>query len=316
MDKPFVSVVMPAYNGERFLRESLDSVLAQTYPNLEIVVVDDGSTDGTPGLLLSYEERLVVVTQQNEGVAKARNAGIHRAGGALIAFIDQDDLWAPTKIEKQVALLEEDERVGLVHTATAYFDNATQSFRQPLCESCHPESAVGDCFERLLLGNTLTQSSVMVRKTVLEEVGLFDPLSAKNSCQDYDLWLRVARVCRFGYLPEKLTTFRLHPDQGTWDRRTILTDELNVLRRAVGLQDDFPEHLRRRFADLYEELAIAHLDAFDRVAAQAFAGKAYRLKRTRRRAVLWTACLLPGPLLFPLRRLRDRLLRRQGNHVE
>jgi len=103
---PLVSVIIPAYNATAFLGETLDSVLAQTYPNLEIIVVDDGSTDDTPDLLGSYGDRIRVLRQANSGQATARNHGAREAHGELLAFLDSDDLWDPDKIARQVELLD------------------------------------------------------------------------------------------------------------------------------------------------------------------------------------------------------------------
>ena len=110
-----VTVVIPVYNGGRYLRESIDSVLAQTFHDYEIVCVDDGSTDDSPVLLQEYGQRLRVVRQENSGQSAARNVGVKLARGEYIAFLDQDDVWYPSKVQNQVAVLDAEPDVVLVH---------------------------------------------------------------------------------------------------------------------------------------------------------------------------------------------------------
>src|SRR5262249_24365681 len=158
MTGPLVSVVMPVYNGEKYLRHSVETVLAQSYWPLELVAVDDGSTDGSAGLLASYGAPVRVVRQTNAGVAAARDAGIAAARGELIAFLDQDDWWRPTKVARQVALFRADPALGLVHTAAVYYDDTRGAY----VDGSPPEAAglVGHCLERLLLRNAISNSSV------------------------------------------------------------------------------------------------------------------------------------------------------------
>src|SRR5258708_4350216 len=118
------SVVIPAYNHARFLRETIESVLVQTLPPDEVIVVDDGSTDETPAILASYSSRLTVVRQDNRGFSAARNTGAARASGDVIAFLDSDALWLPTKLERQIVRLTADPDLGLVHCGVEEIDAA------------------------------------------------------------------------------------------------------------------------------------------------------------------------------------------------
>ena len=115
-DAPLVSCIIPVFNGARFLGEAVDSILAQTYRPCEVIVVDDGSTDATGDVIAGYGERVVAVRQPNRGEAAARNAGVRAARGALVAFLDADDLWGPEKLTRQAAKLGEDPRIDLCFT--------------------------------------------------------------------------------------------------------------------------------------------------------------------------------------------------------
>src|SRR5581483_6931540 len=149
---------------------------------------------------------------------------IRAARGEWIAFLDQDDWWLPEKIARQMACVQNDARIGLVHTATRHFDTAQGEFVG--ASGPATTALTGDCLERLLLGNGIYNSSALVRRTALDQVGLLDTAIEGNTVQDYDLWLRVARKFALAVVPEPLTVWRLHPNQGYWSRRQMLTQEL------------------------------------------------------------------------------------------
>jgi glycosyltransferase involved in cell wall biosynthesis len=300
---------MPVYNGEKYLRRSVESVFAQTYRPIELVAVDDGSTDGSAELLASYGDRLVLVRQENAGVSRARNAGIRSARGELVAFLDQDDWWLPEKVQRQVDCFGADSRLGLVHTATVHFDEARSAF----VGGSPPEAAAlaGACYERLLLRNAIYNSSVMVRQCVFTTVGGMDTTIPGNSVQDYELWLRIARQFPFGFVAEPLTVWRLHPGQGYWNRRKMLTEELRLLERYTSGR--FTGPLRPRFARLLEELGLAHLEARESAPARRYFGRALRTQPSRRNAMLYALSFLPGGCAERLLHLRARLRRLAGH---
>jgi glycosyltransferase involved in cell wall biosynthesis len=307
MSAPLVSVVVPVYNGSRYLRQALDSALGQTYRSLEVVVVDDGSTDSSPEIIASYGSRIRPLRQPNGGVALARNAGLRASAGDLIAFLDQDDWWLPEKVEKQVALFRADAELGLVHTGILQYSENAGAFVDSVYVTDRSPRLQGRCYGELLQGNAIFNSSVMIRRSVLDNSGLFDPSLAGNTCQDYDLWLRIARHHTLDYIPEQLAVLRLHGEQGTWNRRDMLGDELRLLERALGRQGlhGSPE-IRARVAELLHDLGMAHLDAnAPRLARRCFA-RALRLRWERRLALLYVVSLLPGKGINWLRRQRAR----------
>jgi glycosyltransferase involved in cell wall biosynthesis len=306
MHRPLVSVVVPVYNGARYLRRAIDSALAQTYRDVEVLVVDDGSKDDSPEVIAGYGPRLRALRQANGGVARARNAAIRASSGELIAFLDQDDWWLPGKVAAQVQRLLAEPEVGLAHTSVLQYSEAAGSFVE-----VYPTEASaglqGHCYERLLLGNGIFNSSVMVRSAVLADVGVLDAAMPGNTVQDYDLWLRVARRHRLAYVPERLTVIGLHGDQGTRDRRAMLTDELGLLERVLGRRGlQASPAMRSRVAALLDQLGVAHLDAGDPRRARPCFGRAVGLRRSVRTASLYAVSFLPPGAIDWVRRHRRR----------
>jgi glycosyltransferase involved in cell wall biosynthesis len=302
MERPLVSVVIPVYNGQPYLRQAIESALGQTYAPLEVIAVNDGSTDGSAGEIACYGDRVVALHQANAGVGAARNAGAQRASGRFIAFLDQDDWWEPEKVAAQVARFEAEPEVGLVHTNVKHYSEASATFVGPLNPLARPETLVGDCYPLLLAGNAIYNSSVMVRTSVLRRVGVCDPRIVGNSIQDYDLWLRLARVSRLAFLAEPLTVIRMHNTQGTWDRRRMLGEESKLCERILAEDRSLATSgMRRRMARLYEELGTAHLDFGELALARRNYGRSFRWSPTRRAAIRFAACFLP---LSAIRRLQ------------
>lgn len=201
---PLVSVVIPAYNAERFLARTLQSVLTQTYRYLEVLVVDDGSQDATWAIvaqLAQQDARLRLLSQSNRGVAAARNLAIQHAQGDLIAPIDADDLWSATHLSQLVeCLVTSPDTVGLAYSWSINIDEKDQ----PLA-GFHAAKITGAVYPTLLCHNFLGNAScTLIRRSVLEQVGLYsEQFQSQNApgCEDWDLYLRIAAVCAFGVVP-------------------------------------------------------------------------------------------------------------------
>jgi glycosyltransferase involved in cell wall biosynthesis len=216
---PLVSVIVPAYNCERYLGAALQSALDQDYPNKEIIVVDDGSTDGTPQVLSAFGSRIAVVRQQNAGAAAARNAAIARARGKYFALLDSDDLWLPRKLTVQVAYLEAHPEVGMVYSAwREWHADAQGNFEPPTGANATIDSAIDEAgsgwlYNRLLLESIIHTTTAVIRADVARQVGPFD-LSLKRG-QDYDYWLRISRVTPIHKLRAVLSLYRIHGESIT-----------------------------------------------------------------------------------------------------
>lgn len=201
MSLPSVSVIIPAYNAAAFVRRAVDSALAQTWVDREVLVVDDGSTDGTLDALAGYGDGLRLLTQANAGPAAARNRGLHEARGRYVAFLDADDWWLPTKLERQVALLEIRPDLGFCSTATRVVtEDGSQAGDWP----CVPlkDSLLETLFVRSAAVSGST-SGVLARRQLVLDAGGFD--ESLRGFEDPDLWIRLAARAGYACIPEPLT---------------------------------------------------------------------------------------------------------------
>lgn len=276
--EPLVSVVMPAHNAAPFLREAIESVLAQTYPYFELLVIDDGSTDDTRAVAAAIGEgdpRLRVLAQPHGGIAASRNAGLKIARGQYLAWLDADDLCMPGRLEAQVAALEADP--GLVIVGSAFYaidDSESQPAIQPMPET---DSAIR---WHCLFHTPFVQSSVMLRLEAVRSRGLaYDP--ALPPVEDYDLWSRLLRHGRGRNLPQPLVRYRLHPAQASraapdevWKLASRVAQR-NLADLGVALSYEAVSRLRawyyqfpRRFSAADLPLADALLDVLDRFSLQ------------------------------------------------
>jgi glycosyltransferase involved in cell wall biosynthesis len=247
---PLVSVIIPAHNAAPFVAATLDSALAQTLDDLEIIVVDDGSTDGTAEVLTGYRDRIRVLHQEPSGPSSARNRGAEVARGEWLAFLDADDLWREEKLERQLEIAGED--IDLVHTGTEIFGDSSSRDRY--------RSVVTDrgcLFESLLRRNFVTTSSVILRTDRFRQLGGFE--EDLRYCEDWDLWLRFSAGggVMVG-LTEPLTLYRVHPWQTEKNYRQMKDGALRVLKRALAhprARDLDRAVARRAIAKVWETMA-------------------------------------------------------------
>ena len=204
----FVSTVIPTYNYARFIGRALEGVFAQTHRELEIVVVDDGSTDHTPAVLAGYGDRIRVIRQENRGVSTARNVGIRAARGEAIALLDADDVWMPEKLAKQVALLEASPDVSVVGCGIRVVDGEGRTIRDAIWEP--PGQGVEALREMAVRQAWVggSDSGALLRRSVFDQVGLFD--ETFFAAEDLDLWLRIAARCKIVNVPEVLAVIHQH----------------------------------------------------------------------------------------------------------
>lgn len=219
---PLVSVIIPAYNAEQFIEPTLHSVISQTYKNLEVIVVDDGSCDRTAEIVRKFaqqDDRIRLIQQTNKGVVAARNLAIHTAQGELIAPLDADDIWLPQNLERQVdCLVRSDPEVGLCYAWSADIDE----YDRPTGEF-HAFTIGGQVYTTLLchdfIGNA---SSSLIRRSCFEKVdGYYSQEELPQGCEDWELYLRIAEQYQFCFVPEFLIGYRKHSQNMSFDGRAM-----------------------------------------------------------------------------------------------
>ena len=237
---PRVSVVIPVYNMERFVAEAIDSALAQSLPprDVEVVVVDDGSTDGSRRVIDRYGERVRVVAQRNRGLAAARNAGIHASRGTFLGFLDADDRFHPEKLARQLAIFDRGPDVGIVYTGFRYVDEHGAALPQQGWSKIE-----GDVLPELLIANRVHPHQPVVRREAVVAAGGFD--ECLGPAADWDLWIRLSRAgLRWTCVDHPLADYRVRGDAMHQDTAGMHADCLRVLAKVFD-DPDLAPHLRR-----------------------------------------------------------------------
>jgi glycosyltransferase involved in cell wall biosynthesis len=233
IETPLVSVVIAAYNMGQYIREAIDSVLAQDWPAVEVVLVDDGSTDETACALDAYadEPRVTVIRQANAGQTKAKNAGLRVARGEYVGFCDADNVWLPGKLRRQVPLLQANPGAGVVYGDVALIGPAGESLPAPRVKRWG-----GRISGRLLADNFVTFNTTLTPRRVLEEFGGFD--ESLRMAIDYDLWLRVSTKYEFLYVRETLVQYRIWGGQMSHRTGERLDSYFRLLERFLERYPD------------------------------------------------------------------------------
>ena len=261
--KPRISVIIPTYNCERYIAETIASVLGQTFNDLELIVVDDGSTDRTRDIVASYGPPVRLISQNNSGVCVARNRGIREAAGQYICLMDHDDYWFPDKLALQVEKLEACPEVGVVYSSFILWQSSPDG-RFPAPATFDLESYAegidknysGWIYHQFLLDCWMLTSTAMFRREVFEKCGVFD--ESLPFSEDWDLWLRISRQFTFAKLHRPNTLYRQHVQQGNRvvreiDYRTLLLS--NAVEKWGFCSPDGRCVPRREF---FKQLAIYH----------------------------------------------------------
>lgn len=299
-----VSIIMPAYNSGRYVAESVRSVQAQTFGGWELVVVDDGSADDTGEVvrrLAAADARVRYVRRPNGGQAAARNTGLGEARGSLVAFLDSDDLWLPGKLEAQLEVLE---RTGadLVYTDGYFFSEDGAASAEERFDILPGEARGAEMFRTLFTSNRIGTLSVLVKREALDAVGLFDENRAYQNCEDYDLWLRLAKWgASFYGMTEKLMKYRRHAAATTYTASKLLAPMLAVILKHASDPALDPALGRRRVRALYRDL----------ISSLVSEGQVDEARRRMREFYAWDG----GAPVTALQRFVLRLLPRRYNYI-
>ena len=232
---PKVSIIVPVYKGEKYVRRAIESALAQTYHHFEIVVVNDGSPDNSIEEIRPFLDlpNVKLIEQENRGVAAARNTGIRQSSGDVIAFLDQDDWWLPEKLALQVGYLSAHPEDQLVHGYQSYVDERglPVEFAGDWVADLH-----GECFSALFARNRIAILTVAVRRACLDQIGYFN--EAISRADDYELWMRIARRFPLGFIDQPLGVYRLHGENASRDSFAMELAELGAVNAIV---DRYPD---------------------------------------------------------------------------
>ncbi len=228
--RPLISVIIPTYNHEDFISKAIDSVLDQTYKDLEIIVVDDGSTDNTRYVIKKYDEKVKYIFQANRGLASARNTGILASKGEFIAFLDADDIWLPSKLELQIELMLKAGSIGAVGCAGYFLDRRERIIGRFGVQN---RTSKEKLLNKLSTNNIVNAggSAILVRRECFEKVGLFD--EGLTAVEDWDMWLRIAVLYEIKFVQERLVKIRMRSESMSAPKNAgiMLQNELKVLNR-------------------------------------------------------------------------------------
>jgi glycosyltransferase involved in cell wall biosynthesis len=256
-----VSVVIPAHNAARFLPAALDSVFGQTLPADEIIIVDDGSTDGTAEVVASYGDRVRYVEQAHSGANAARNKGLRLAGGRYVALLDSDDVWSREKLATQVPVLNAKAHVGLVYSTMSLMDEDGC----PLPGS-KPKTTPGTTFEELVRNGSALSSTFLIRASYLSRVGWFD--ETRTILQDLEFCLRLASQYGIELVPAPLARYRVHRKQATANQGNVFKGYASLYGDLLGgrygaLRPETARVVKSRYAHFLYLLGRVHASGGD-----------------------------------------------------
>jgi glycosyltransferase involved in cell wall biosynthesis len=288
-----VSVVIPSYNAEAFIADTLRSVLAQSEPVREVLVVDDGSRDRTPEIVAGFGPPVALHRGPRRGVCAARNTGIALSTGEYVALCDHDDTWAPEKTRKQIAVLDADPALAFAFTQAVNDGGPEHGRVFPLIAG--PEPVLKRAYEELLFWNYVPMSAVIARRTALDaarvpgEDGPFDPRFRLS--EDWELWLRLAERGGVGYVAEPLMTYRIVSGRATERMADLRLEDLAIFEDHAGRHPEIaaraPRRVRREQHRIRHEAGWWLLREGRAAEARPLLLEAWRLRPFALRTVRW-----------------------------
>lgn len=311
---PKVSVIIPTYNGSKYLAKTIESVINQTFKDIEIIVVDDGSDECLFPVLSLFSQQIRYIRIERSGPAAARNIGIKLAKGEYISLLDHDDLWHRDKLKVQVEILENNSQCSLVYCYPGLID-AEGNIIKNQAPSEYPS---GNVFIDFVIKNRITTfSATLIRKNIFNVIGFLDESSEAMTCDDYDIYLRISDVSKVHFSPSDLVSYRLHPGNLLKNYDQYLRAELFVLKKvlrysvtikelsATQVNNIMQEHLYKT----YTNFAFKHYYSLGgKLKARDMFWKLIFLKPyVMKNFIYLMVCYLPDNILFYLRRLKHKL---------
>lgn len=310
--QPAVSVIIPTYNGGRYLCQTIESALAQTFQDIEILVIDDASDQDIASLLRPYKERVQYVRKERSGPAASRNFGIKLARGEYLAFLDHDDLWHPDKLQAQVRALDERPQCALAYCYPILIDGEGK----PISNEKPSSFPSGDVTLDFLGANRITTfSATLIRKSILEKTGFLDEAPEMTTADDYDMWLRISDVAEIVFVPGDLVSYRIHAGNLLKNYDQNLRAHIYVLDKFVkrsaklerGLQEKANEIvLTNKFNKITHFAFVYYYRIGGERKARTLFGEAWRMKPFHlRHLIYWGICGMPVQVRAGLRMIKS-----------
>ena len=301
MTAPRVSVLVTCYNHIKYLPACLESLSAQSFDSWEAVVIDDGSTDGTRDWLRTAgqgEPWRLVFNERNLGTYGSLNVGLELAQGEFVAVFNDDDLWAPTKLERQVAFMDSHPEVGLVHTDGGFIDGDGRPVQGSPLGFEFPRTETGDVVLALMRANKIIASAALFRASCVAEVGKFNENYFGSG--DWEMWLRIAERWQVGFVDEPLTYYRVHGENASHKLDRIWQDDQRlrewIAKRAETYPGRFPEpDLKAAVSHNWACLGTVRTLNGDPARGREAYVRSWQADRSRFKSLLrWAATFLPG----------------------
>ena len=278
MAAELVSIIMPAYNAGKYIADSIRSVIAQTWSNWELLVVDDGSSDDTAGIVKEFvarDARIKYFFQENGRLGKARNTGLKNASGELIAFLDSDDLWLETKLELQTKAMSEN-NADVVFSDCYVFDDPRTADETNKFGSFTGKFSGAEMFDLLIRQNRIPVLTVLLKRAAFDRVGPFEEGKPYHGLEDYDLWLRLAKAGFVFYgMKDTLARYRKHSSAMTAIQSNLFQPMLLIVQRHIDESDLGDREKQQRITGLYRELIAALIDEGKIAEAKQFVQELY-----------------------------------------
>ncbi|MGB5962823.1 MAG: glycosyltransferase [Coleofasciculaceae cyanobacterium] len=305
---PTISVIIPVYNGEKTIKETIMSVLNQTFENFELIIINDGSNDATLEIVQAIKDhKIKVFSYQNSGLSASRNRGLTKAEGEFISFIDADDLWTPNKLELQLKALQNNPQAAVAYSWTDWIDQSGQFLR-----AGGHITVNGNAYEKLLIRDFIESgSNPLIKKQALDEVGDFD--QSVTPPEDWDMWLRLAAKYEFITVEVPQILYRISPNSASFDIEKMEAGSLKVIQRVFSQSPELAHLKQKTLASRYNYLTFkalgGHLNRKNGLTAARFLLQAVKydlslLGRTKIMLIILTkiaaAILLPPQLTLKL----------------
>ncbi len=306
-----VSVIIAAYDADAWIKACLDSILDQTYPALEVIVVDDGSTDDTARIVKSFDNPVKYLYQEHAGQPSSRNRGIRASAGKFIAFVDADDYWHPRKLELQMKLLRSQGLAWTICDVDWFDSNSGNIVDQPAASLKE-----GDILEALFLHNFIVSATPVVERNVFEQVGWFNETPEARIGEDWDMWLRIAAQFPVGCVHQKLAHLRLH--SGSLLASTSIDERVRglegVVERAAARESHRLAPLKgKALGNIYYAAGVQLTRQARYAEAKDYFLRDLRIRPANARSLAYLLLIFAGPAVSALILAANRLIRASAN---